>query len=93
MPRDTDYRVNPDHRYDHEPDFLPYYLEMLLPEEVRPIGAVVLIAGGSHGAGTINECYQTGKEFNALGYQCFILQCRPNDCPWSRYETGADAAR
>ena len=93
MPRDTEYTENPGYQYDHEPDFLPYYLEMLLPEDAAPIGAIVLIAGGSHGAGTINECYQTEKEFNSLGYQCFILQCRPNGCPWSRYETGADAAR
>ncbi len=93
MPKDTDYTQNPGHQNDHEPDFLPYYLEMLLPAEAAPIGAIVLIAGGSHGAGTINECYQTGREFGALGYQCFILQCRPNGCPWSEYETGADAAR
>ena len=46
-----------------------------------------------YGAGTINECYEIGLEFGALGYQCFILQCRPNGCPWNEYETGADAAR
>ena len=55
--------------------------------------AVVTIAGGSHGAGTINECYEIGLELGALGYQCFILQCRPNGCPWNEFETGADAAR
>ena len=93
MPKDTEYRSDPTWEYDHGPDFLPYYLEMLIPAEVTPVGAIVLIAGGCHGAGTIPDCYQIGKEFNALGYQCFILQCRPNGCPWSRYETGADAAR
>ena len=93
MPVQTDYKENPGWRNDHEPDFKPYLLEMLLPEDVLPRGAVVTIAGGSHGAGTINECYEIGLEFGALGYQCFILQCRPNGCPWSRYETGADAAR
>ena len=93
MPRDTEYRSDPTWEYDHGPDFLPYYLEMLIPEEVTPLGAVILIAGGCHGAGTIPDCYQIGKEFNALGYQSFILQCRPNGCPWSEYETGADAAR
>ena len=93
MPIQTEYTDNSDHRYDHEPDFKPYLLEMLLPEDVTPIGAVMTIAGGTHGAGTINECYQIGLEFNALGYQCFILQCRPNGSPWNQYETGADAAR
>lgn len=93
MPVQTEYTENPGYRYDHEPDFRPYLLEMLVPETVTPVGAVVTIAGGTHGAGTMNECYQIGLEFNALGYQCFILQCRPNMNPWNEYETGADAAR
>jgi len=93
MPTQTEYTENPGYRYDHEPDFKPYLLEMLVPEDVQPVGAVVTIAGGSHGAGTMNECYQIGLEFNELGYQCFILQCRPNMNPWNEYETGADAAR
>ena len=93
MPQETVYTENPDHLYDHEPDFRPYYLEMLIPEDRTPIGGIVLVAGGSHGAGTINECYEVGLEFNELGYQCFILQCRPNMCPWTRLDTAADAAR
>ena len=93
MPKETVYESNPDFEYDHEPDFRPYYLEMLLPEGETPIGGIVLVAGGTHGMGTINECYEVGLEFNALGYQCFILQCRPNLGPWSRRETAADAAR
>lgn len=93
MPAETEYTDNAEHRYDHEPDFKPYYLEMLIPEDKTPIGGIVLVAGGTHGAGTINECYQIGLEFNALGYQCFILQCRPNMSPWSRLETATDAAR
>lgn len=93
MPAQTEYTENPGYRYDHEPDFKPYLLEMLLPENVQPVGAVVTIAGGTHGAGTMNECYQVGLELNALGYQCFILQCRPNMSPWNEYDTGVDAAR
>lgn len=93
MPIQTEYIENPSYQYDHEPDFKPYLLEMLVPEDVKPVGAVVTIAGGSHGAGTMNECYQIGLEFNELGYQCFILQCRPNMNPWNEYETGVDAAR
>ncbi len=93
MPVQTEYTENPEHRYDHEPDFRPYMLEMLLDESVTPVGAIVLVAGGSHGVGTINECYQTGLDFNELGYQCFILQCRPNRSPWNEFEVGADVAR
>ncbi len=73
-------------------DYQPYMLEMLIPEDVQPVGAILLIAGGVHGAGTMNECYEIGLEFNALGYQCFILQCRPNG-QWNSYDTGVDAAR
>ena len=93
IPEETDYTDNSRFEYDHDPDFRPYYLEMLIPEDQAPAGGIVLVAGGTHGAGTINECWQIGKEFNALGYQCFILQCRPNMGPWSRKETAADAAR
>ena len=93
LPSETVYTDNAEHQYDHEPDFRPYYLEMLIPEDKEPIGGIVLVAGGSHGAGTMNECYEVGLEFNELGYQCFILQCRPNMCPWSRLETAADASR
>lgn len=93
IPTQTEYTDNPGYRNDHEPDFKPYMLEMLLPDTITPIGAVITIAGGTHGPGTIFECYQTGLEFNALGYQCFILQCRPNHGPWNEYECGVDAAR
>ncbi len=93
IPTETEYTENPGYIFDHDPGYEPYMLEMLVDESVDPIGAVVTIAGGSHGAGTINECYQIGKEFNALGYQAFILQCRPNGCPWSKLETATDAAR
>lgn len=85
--------MNAGYRYDHDPDFQPYLLEMLLPEEVTPVGAVVTIAGGQHGMGTLNECYQNGLEFNRLGYQCFILNSRPNRMPWNGKESGVDAAR
>ncbi len=93
MPVQTEYTENPDNMYDHEPDFKPYMLEMLVDESVKPLGAIVLVAGGTHGAGSINECYEVGLEFNQKGYQCFILQCRPNGSPWNAQETGVDAAR
>lgn len=93
MPADTAYTENPGYIYDHDPDFRPYYLEMPVDKNVQPKGGVLLVAGGSHGAGTINECYQIGLELNAAGYQAFILQCRPNGCPYSKLETATDASR
>lgn len=93
MPIEVPYTENPGYVFDHDPSFKPYYLEMLLPEDVEPKGGVVLVAGGSHGAGSINECYQVGLEFNQAGYQAFILQCRPNGCPYTKLETATDAAR
>lgn len=93
MPQETVYNENPDHMYDHEPDFKPYFLEMLVPEDVTPVGGIVMVAGGTHGVGTINECFETSQEFNALGYQCFILQCRPNMGPWCKKDGATDAAR
>jgi hypothetical protein len=93
MPQLTEYTNNSDLSYTHDPDFKPYLLELLLPEDAAPVGTVVLIAGGEHGAGTINECYQVGIEFNERGYQCFILHNRPNMRPWNGYECGADTAR
>jgi len=92
-PVQTEYTDNSNRRYDHEPDFRPYMLEMLLPEDVTPVGALVTVCGGSHGPATLNEGYQICLEFNQMGYQCFILQCRPNNNPWNEFETGADAAR
>lgn len=93
VPTQTDYTENPGYIFDHDPGYIPFYLEMLIEDERETIGSVILIAGGSHGIGTISECYQIGREFNELGYQAFILQCRPNNCPWNEYEVGADVAR
>ena len=93
MPKLTEYTENTDNQYFHDPDFQPYMLEVLVPENVQPVGAVITVAGGQHGPNTLNECYQINREFNALGYQGFILHCRPNACPWDPRETGADVAR
>lgn len=93
VPAHTEYRKNEDFRWLHGPDFCPYYLEVLLPENIMPKGAVITIAGGQQGANVLNECYQTCLDFNARGYQCFILLSRPNACPWSAVESGADVSR
>ncbi|MCD7807426.1 MAG: GDSL-type esterase/lipase family protein, partial [Lachnospiraceae bacterium] len=93
MPRETVYTENPDYRYFHDPDFEPFLLEMLLPESETPKGALLTIAGGEHGMNTLNECYQVCLDFNEKGYQCFILNSRPNRGPWTGKECAADAAR
>ena len=44
MPTETEYTDNSGMRYNHEPDFRPYLYEMLLPEDVAPKGAVVILS-------------------------------------------------
>ena len=93
MPAETEYTDNSDHRYNHDPDFRPYLIEMLLPEDVTPKGALALCAGGDHAEAVVHEAYQTAKDFNALGYQCFLILNRTNHNPWNGKEVGADCAR
>lgn len=93
MPSNTAYTDNGRFSFNHDPDFAPYFLEMLLPAERKPRGAVILCAGGDHGDTVIFETFQSGKEWNDLEYQCFILLNRTNACPWTGEDAGADAAR
>lgn len=93
MPVMTEYTDNYDYRYLHDPDFKPNLLEVLLPKEVTPKGALLTIAGGEHGMNDVSECYQVCRDFNEKGYQCFIINCRPNRGPWNGRECGADTAR
>ena len=93
MPAETEYTDNSEYRYNHAPDFKPYLLEMLLPEDVTPKGAVVLCAGGDHAEAVVHEGYQSAKDLNQKGYQCFLLLNRTNHNPWNGHECGADGAR
>ena len=93
IPTVTAYDANPDRRWLRDPDFAPYYLEYLQPETVQPVGAVIMIAGAQQGENSLHECVQTCFDFHALGYQCFILNSRPNHSPWSALEAGADVSR
>ena len=93
MPAHTDYTDNSDYRYNHDPDFRPYMFEMLLPQDVTPKGAVIVIPGGDQGGATVGEGYGTCKDLNELGYQCFILHNRCFNNPWDGMECGADVAR
>ena len=93
VPSLTEYKDNGAWRYNHNPDFVPYMYEMTVAEDVMPKGAVILCAGGDHGFTVLCESYQVALDFNARGYQCFILLNRTNMNPWSGKEAGADVAR
>lgn len=93
IPTLTDYPDNPDNRYNHNPDFVPYLYALPLPENVTPKGAVVVCAGGDHGPCSLTEGYQNCLDFQAMEYQAFLLNNRPNHNPWNEKECGADAAR
>lgn len=93
MPCITEYTENPDNRFNHGPEFRPYFLEMLLHDEIAPKGAVVCIPGGDQGFCTVYEAYQVCKDWNRRGYQAFILHNRVNHNPWSEQESGVDVAR
>lgn len=92
-PTETVYTDNSEERYNHDPDFRPYFYEILLPDDVTPKGAVVVCAGGDHGDAAVPEGYQVALDFHAMGYQCFLLQNRTNHNPWSPREAGVDGAR
>ena len=93
IPSHTPYTENPGYKWLRGPDFAPYFIEVLLPENVTPKGAVITIAGAQQGPNNLHESYQICLDFQALGYQCFLLNSRPNACPWSAVESGADVAR
>lgn len=93
IPTVTDYTDNSDCRYNHDPDFNPYFYEMLVPEDVTPKGLVVFCAGGDHGTALLHEAYQSCLDFNALGYQAILLANRTNGCPWKPVDAAADASR
>ncbi len=93
VPTTTEYSDNSEYMFNHDPDFRPYLYEMLLPEDVTPKGAMVLCAGGDHGNTVLTEAYQSAKDLNACGYQCFLLLNRVNHNPWNAIDSGADTAR
>jgi len=93
MPALGNYTDNSDLKYNHDPEFKPYMYAILVPEDVTPKGAVVVCAGGDHGDCTMHEGYQTCRDMVALGYQCFLLLNRTNNCPYDAREAGADASR
>ena len=45
MPKETVYETNSDFEYDHDPDYQPYYLEMLIPEDQTPLGGIANMNG------------------------------------------------
>ena len=92
IPQLTEYTEN-DGSFNHDPDFVPYMYEVLLPEDVTPKGAVILCAGGDHGDCVLQEAYGDLEYFLSRRYQCFILLNRVNKRPWNAQDVGADVAR
>lgn len=93
VPTLTDYPDNNEYLFNHDPDFRPYLHEMLLPEYEKPKGAVILCGGGDHGWCTVADTFQSARDFNRMGYQCFLLYNRCNQNPWCEKDSGADASR
>lgn len=93
MPSLGTYTENAEYQYNHDPDYKPYMIEMLVSDDITPKGAVVVCAGADHGDCNMHEGYQTCVDFNKLGYQSFLLLNRTNHCPYDGKEAGADAAR
>ena len=88
MPSLGNYTENTNNKYNHDPDFKPYMFPMLISENLKPRGAVIVCAGGDHGECTLHEGYQTCLDLNKLGYQCFLLLNRTNHCPYDAKEAG-----
>lgn len=93
MPTTGAYTDNSELKHNHDPEFEPYMFALTIPEDVTPKGAIVVCAGGDHGDCTLHEGYQSCKDLNDLGYQCFLLLNRTNRCPYDGKEAGADASR
>lgn len=92
VPAVTKYTANPDYEYADMPDFEPYMLEMIIPEDIPAKGALILCAGGAHRfRSNIEETYEVALEFNKLGYQCFIVNYRVN--PYTDEESALDIGR
>ncbi|MDO5424331.1 MAG: alpha/beta hydrolase [Eubacteriales bacterium] len=92
VPAVTEYTENTDYAYADWPDFQPYMLEQLVEDGTEVKGAVVLAAGGGHMfRSNVEETYEVALAFNALGYQCFIVNYRVN--PYTHEEAALDVAR
>jgi len=89
----TEYTDNSDYMYNHDPDFRPYFYEMLVPDHIIPKGLVVFCAGGDHGTALFHEAFQSCKDFIAMGYQTILLANRTNNCPWKAVDAAADCSR
>ncbi len=93
LPSITDYTDNSDLRWNHDPDFIPFLYELLVPEDVTPKGLVVFVAGGDHGNAMYHEAYGSCLDFIEMGYQTILLGNRTNGCPWKGEDAAADASR
>lgn len=74
------------------PEFEPFLLPYLLPDQSRVKGNLIVIAGGGY-AGRMNayEGYPVAERFNELGYNAYVLQRRV--APYLPEDSMMDLAR
>lgn len=86
--------VQPDSPTD--PDYIPFMIPRLLPDGVQPQGAVIIVPGGDQNEMSTVKAFQVAKDFNALGYQAFVMKNRVNilfSTDDNSLESGVDVAR
>lgn len=92
MPTTTVYTEANGSRYFDPPGFQPNMVYFPAAEGMEIRGAVLLCAGGAFAfRGNEGDSYPTAKHFNALGYQCFVVNYRLQ--PYTMQEGALDLAR
>jgi|GEM_PF-289231 len=74
------------------PDFRPFLIPYLLPDQGAVKGNLVVVSGGGDDWRSNRwEGYEAVERFNALGYNCFLLQRRVS--PYDRLDGAMDLQR
>jgi len=74
------------------PEFRPFLLPYLLPDQSKVKGNILVVAGGGFAQRyNQNEGYPIAEAFNRIGYNAFILQRRV--APWEPIDSSLDLQR
>ena len=74
------------------PDFRPFLIPYLLPDQSAVKGNIVVVSGGAYEWRSNRwEGYEAVERFNALGYNCFLLQRRVS--PYAPLDGAMDLQR
>jgi acetyl esterase/lipase len=91
MPGTTEFTSNMTGYFDNW-DFRPYVTAIPVKENIKPKGAVVLMAGGAYQfRGNYTDALPTAAALREYGYQTFIVDYRLS--PYSQEEGALDVAR